>query len=426
MKIYISSELSRQEKKSLCDRQNVSLENALRICSEIEKNILKKGDDALREYTEKFDGIALENFQVPEEKLKNAVISQELQESISLASKNITTFHASQMTREEKIEVMPEVTCWRESRAIENVGLYIPGGTAPLFSTILMLAIPAQIAGCKNIVLCTPPNKNGDIAPEILWTAHFLGITKIYAVGGAQAIFALAHGTQQIPKVDKIFGPGNQFVTAAKIMASQKVAIDMPAGPSEVLVMADKDSNPVYVAADLLSQCEHGADSQAVLLCDDSDFLLSVEKEIKKQLSTLPRKDVAQKSLQNSFSVLCDSLAEIVNFSNEYAPEHLIIHQKNWESVLPNIINAGSVFCGEYSPESVGDYSSGTNHTLPTSGFAKNYSGVNVESFLKKITFQHLTKKGLRFLGSATETMAAAEGLDAHKNAVSLRLKNDS
>lgn len=424
MKKYLLSELSHQEKKFLCNRQNVSLGNALHICSEIEKNILEKGDDALREYTEKFDGITLENFQVSGEKIKKAVISQELQESISLASKNITTFHTSQMTREEKIEVMPEVTCWREFRAIENVGLYIPGGTAPLFSTILMLGIPAKIAGCKNIILCTPPDKNGNIAPEILWTADFLGITKIYAIGGAQAIFAMTHGTQQIPKVDKIFGPGNPFVTAAKIIASQKIAIDMPAGPSEVLVMADANSHPAYVASDLLSQCEHGTDSQAVLLCDNPDFLHSVDKEIEKQLFVLPRKNIAQKSLENSFSVLCNSLAEMIDFSNEYAPEHLIIHQKNWESIVPNIINAGSVFCGEYSPESVGDYSSGTNHTLPTSGFAKNYSGVNVESFLKKITFQHLTKKGLRLLGSATETMAAAEGLEAHKNAVSLRLQS--
>lgn len=388
--------------------------------------IKNNGDVSVKSYTNLFDGVELEKLQVTEDEIQTAVanVSEELKKAIQLAAANIEIFHKTQIEQPQKTTTTPGVVCWRESRPIDRVGIYIPGGTAPLFSTVLMLGIPAKIAGCPEIVLCTPPDKNGNINPAILYTAQLIGITKLYKVGGIQAIGAMTFGTESIPQVDKIFGPGNQYVTAAKQQAQNyAVAIDMPAGPSEVLVIADKTSVPAFIAADLLSQAEHGTDSQVILLSDDETSIDEVLKEVAIQLEALPRKQMAGEALLSSKAILLNSIAECIAFSNQYAPEHLILAIENYTEVIPKISNAGSVFLGNYSCESAGDYASGTNHTLPTNGYARNYSGVSLDSFVKKITFQELSAQGIKNIGPAIELMAAAEQLQAHKNAVTLRLK---
>lgn len=396
------------------------------IVSEIFSEVQKFGDKALFEFNKKFDSVELENLFASSNEIQNSsnLISEELKNAIKQAKENITKFHKSQETEIQKIETTKGVMCWRENRAIEKVGIYIPGGTAPLFSTVLMLAIPAQLAGCKEIILCTPPDKNGEINPAIIYTAQLCGITKIFKIGGAQAIAAMTFGTETIPNVYKIFGPGNQFVVAAKELAQNfGVAIDMPAGPSEVLIIADENAVPEFCAADLLSQAEHGSDSQVIFISTDLKILNETVDEIKKQLKSLARNEFAQQSLDNSHFMLVKTIEEALEFSNLYGPEHLILAIENFEKYIPFIQNAGSVFLGNYSCESAGDYASGTNHTLPTNSFAKNYSGVSLDSFVKKITFQNLSKEGLQNLGKTIELMAEAEGLIAHKNAVSIRLK---
>ncbi len=392
------------------------------ILNEIRNN----GDAKLREYTEKFDGVKLDCFVVSKAEMQEAesLVEQELKDAIALAAGNITTFHTAQKPEIRKTETTPGVSCWQKAVAIEKVGLYVPGGTAPLFSTVLMLAIPAQIAGCKEIVLCSPPNKQGKIHPAILYAARVAGVTQIYKLGGVQAIGAMAYGTESVPQTCKIFGPGNQYVMAAKQLVSMNdVAIDMPAGPSEVLVVADETSNPAYVASDLLSQAEHGVDSQVVLVANNSDVIEKVKVEVRTQLALLPRKEIAEKALSNSILIVLKEKQERIDLINAYAPEHLIISTEDYSEFLENITNAGSVFLGQLTPESAGDYASGTNHTLPTNGWARSYSGVNLDSFLKKITFQEITKEGLRRIGPAIERMAAAEELMAHKNAVTVRMK---
>jgi len=389
-------------------------------------NVKKKGDKAVFRYCKEFDGVKLKSLAVNQKEIDKAILSVplELKTAIIQAKKNIELFHNSQKTEVKKIETMPGVTCWRQSKGIEKVGLYIPGGTAPLFSTVLMLAIPAQIAECKEIILCTPPDKKGKINAAISFAAQLCGITKIYKVGGVQAIAAMTFGTESIPKVFKIFGPGNQYVTMGKQMAQQYgVAIDMPAGPSEVLVIADETADPEFVAADLLSQAEHGPDSQVILITTDEKLSKQVNKAITSQLQLLPRKVGAERSLKNSKLVIINNIEEAIELSDLYAPEHLIIICKNANEVAQQVSTAGSVFIGNYSPESAGDYGSGTNHTLPTNGYAAMYSGVSLDSFVKKITYQELTKEGLENIGQTVMTMAAAEGLDAHKNAISIRLK---
>lgn len=396
------------------------------IVIDILKDVKNNKDQALFKYAEKFDKTKLDTIQIDANEIETAKnqLPQDLKNAINLAKQNIETFHKSQKEKEQIIETTKGVKCWRRSVGIEKVGLYIPGGSAPLFSTILMLGIPAQLAGCKEIILCSPPNKEGHINPAILYTANLVGISKIYKVGGAQAIAAMAYGTESIPQVYKIFGPGNQFVTKAKeLIQQQGVAIDMPAGPSEVLVIADKTSNPEFVAADLLSQAEHGADSQVILVSDDENIINQTIAELDKQLSQLPRKAIAEKALKISRAIQLNSINECIEFSNLYAPEHLIIATDNASDYIEHITNAGSVFLGKYSCESAGDYASGTNHTLPTNGYARNYSGVSLDSFVKKITFQNLNKEGIKNIGPTIELMAKAEGLDAHKNAVTLRLK---
>jgi len=396
------------------------------IVIDILKDVKNNKDQALFKYAEKFDKTKLDTIQINANEIETAKnqLPQDLKNAINLAKQNIETFHKSQKEKEQIIETTKGVKCWRRSVGIEKVGLYIPGGSAPLFSTILMLGIPAQLAGCKEIILCSPPNKEGHINPAILYTANLVGISKIYKVGGAQAIAAMAYGTESIPQVYKIFGPGNQFVTKAKeLIQQQGVAIDMPAGPSEVLVIADKTSNPEFVAADLLSQAEHGADSQVILVSDDENIINQTIAELDKQLSQLPRKAIAEKALKISRAIQLNSINECIEFSNLYAPEHLIIATDNASDYIEHITNAGSVFLGKYSCESAGDYASGTNHTLPTNGYARNYSGVSLDSFVKKITFQNLNKEGIKNIGPTIELMAKAEGLDAHKNAVTLRLK---
>lgn len=408
-------------KRPVFKKQQVS-EIIKEIFAEVEKN----GDQALIDYTEKFDSANISELQVSLDEIESAedLISKDLKSAIQTAKENITKFHASQAVKTEKIETTKGVICWRENRAIEKVGIYIPGGTAPLFSTVLMLAIPAQLAGCKEIILCTPPDQNGNINPAIIYTAQLCGISKIFKAGGAQAVAAMSFGTETIPNVYKIFGPGNQFVVAAKDFAqSFGVAIDMPAGPSEVLAVADENAISEYCAADLLSQAEHGSDSQVIFISTDLNILNETINEVKKQIKELPRNEFAQQSLKNSHFILLDSMDEALEFSNLYAPEHLILAVDQFENYIDKIQNAGSVFLGNYSCESAGDYASGTNHTLPTNGFAKNYSGVSIDSFVKKITFQNLSKEGLQNLGKTIELMAEAEGLLAHKNAVSIRLK---
>lgn len=418
----------REKWQQLLKRPSQNFEPLLEKIRPILNAVKNEGDAALKKYTNEFDQVEIENFSVTNNEIKQASkqVDQKLKDSISIAIKNIKTFHQSQKLQEKKVETSPGVFCWRRSIAIEKVGLYIPGGTAPLFSTVLMLGVPAVLAGCKEIILCSPPSKNGDIHPAILFAAEQIGIKSIFKLGGAQAISALAFGTESVPKVDKIFGPGNQFVTVAKQMvATSEVAIDMPAGPSEVLVLADQFADPEFIAADLLSQAEHGIDSQVVFITDDESLLNKVAEQVYKQLDELPRKNIAERALQNSLLILVDSLDTAIDMSNQYAPEHLIVMIEEPAEIENKIINAGSVFMGPYSPEAAGDYASGTNHVLPTNGFARNYSGVSLESFMKKISFQQISKTGLENIGSAIEVMAEAELLDAHKNAVSVRLKKD-
>lgn len=410
----------------ICERPVFPAEDLDEKVKIILELVQQKGDAALKELSLKFDNATVENLKVSDAEIDAATeqVSAELKEAIAVAANNIRSFHEAQHVTENVVETMPGVQCWRKSVAIENVGLYIPGGSAPLFSTVLMLGIPALIAGCKQIILCTPPDKNGDVNPTVLFAANFLGITQIFKVGGAQAIAALAYGTETIPKVDKIFGPGNQFVTKAKELVQKSgIAIDLPAGPSELLVIADSTADADFVASDLLSQAEHGPDSQVVLLSDSTEFVEKVKIAIHVQLSVLPRAEIAEKALENSFSVVLNSIDECVEFSNIYAPEHLILAIENAEIYAAKIQNAGSVFLGNYSCESAGDYASGTNHTLPTNGYARSYSGVSLDSFVKKITFQNISKSGLQNIGKSVEIMAEAEQLIAHKNAVSIRLK---
>lgn len=390
-------------------------------------DVKENGDEAIFKYEAKFDHVTLHSLTVSEEELKEAdsLISKELKDSLLLAHRNISKFHESQRFESKHIETAPGVECWQKSIAIEKVGLYIPGGTAPLFSTVLMLATPAKIAGCKEIILCTPPNHEGKIHPAILVAARIAGVNKIFKIGGIQAIGAMAYGTQSVPKVYKIFGPGNQYVMTAKQMISiHGVAIDMPAGPSEVCVIADQYSSPEYIAADLLSQAEHGIDSQVLLICTSASIINLVQHEVEKQLAALPRRDIASKALNNSKIVLVKDIDEAIELSNVYAPEHLILEIDQWEAVVDKIVNAGSVFLGKWACESAGDYASGTNHTLPTHGYAVAYSGVNLDSYTRKITFQHLTEEGIRSIGQTVVTMAVDEQLEAHANAMRIRLND--
>ena len=395
--------------------------------SAILKNVKANGDKAVMEYEEQFDHVKLESLAVTPEEMKEAEaqVPIELKVAILLAQRNIYTFHKKQKFEGRKVETMEGVTCWQKAVGIEKVGLYVPGGTAPLFSTVLMLAVPAKIAGCKEIVLCTPPNKEGKVHPAILYAAQVAGVSKIFKAGGVQAIGAMAYGTESVPKVYKIFGPGNQYVMAAKQMvALHEVAIDMPAGPSEVEVIADETANPKFVAADLLSQAEHGVDSQVVLVTTSQKLLEEVEYEVQHQLARLPRWQIAEKSLENSKLILVKDMEEAIGLTNQYAPEHLIVETKDYMDVAEKVVNAGSVFLGSFTPESAGDYASGTNHTLPTNGYAKAYSGVSLDSFIRKITFQEINREGIQNIGPAIEVMAAHEQLDAHKNAVTVRLNS--
>jgi histidinol dehydrogenase len=406
------------------EMKRVSLDQ---LVSEIIKNVRSDGDRAVRKYSKEFDRISVKELTVSAAEISEAIaaVPSDLKAAILLAKENIEKFHLTQIVVEPATETTPGVKCWRKNIAIETAGLYIPGGTAPLFSTVLMLAVPAKVAGCKRIVMCTPPTKDGKINPVLLFTAALTGVDEIYKAGGAQAIAAMAYGTETIPAVNKIFGPGNQYVTRAKqLIQLDGVAIDMPAGPSEVLVIADKSANPEFIASDLLSQAEHGIDSQVVFLTNSEELIGKVEREISRQIEVLPRKDIAAEALENSFSVLLKDMNECMTFSNLYAPEHLILSTEDAAGLAEKVANAGSVFIGEFSCESAGDYASGTNHTLPTNGFARSYSGVSTESFMKKVTFQELTREGLMNIGNAIELMAEAENLTAHKNAVSLRLKN--
>ena len=410
----------------LTNRPSINQEELTESVTSIIGEVKLNKDKALIKFANQFDNVQLKSLVISNQEIETAnnQVDPELKEAIQIAYNNIFAFHKAQQVEEEIIETTPGVKCWRKSLAIEKVGLYIPGGSAPLFSTILMLGIPAQLAGCQEIVLCTPPSKNGKINPVILYTANLVGIDKIYKTGGAQAIAAMAYGTETIPQVYKIFGPGNQYVTKAKELVQQSgVAIDMPAGPSEVLIIADETCNPAFVASDLLSQAEHGADSQVVLLSDNDTIVEKCLAEVALQKEKLPRKEIIQKALNNSKAIVLNNLETCIAFSNQYAPEHLIIASKNATNYMNDITNAGSVFLGNYSCESAGDYASGTNHTLPTNGYAKNYSGVSLDSFVKKITFQELSKLGIKNIGNAIEIMAEAEELMGHKNAVTLRLK---
>ena len=418
---------ARSEWKNILSRPTLNTATLRDTVLQVLGDIREKGDKAVIEYEEKFDKVKLASLEVTEEEFAEAekVTDSTLKEAIGKALENIRTFHASQKFEGQKVTTTTGVTCWQKAVAIEKVGLYIPGGTAPLFSTVLMLAAPAKIAGCKEIVLCSPPNREGKINPAILYAAKAAGVSRIFKAGGVQAIGAMAYGTESIPKVYKIFGPGNQYVMAAKQEVSlHDVAIDMPAGPSEVAVLADETANQAYVASDLLSQAEHGIDSQSILITTSEELINAVQEEVGKQLSVLPRKEITEKSLSHSKLILVSSIDEAIEMSNEYAPEHLIIETKNYKQVAERIVNAGSVFLGPYTPESAGDYASGTNHTLPTNGYAKAYSGVNLDSFTRKITFQEITREGIMNIGPTIETMAANEFLDAHKNAVTVRLKS--
>ena len=417
---------SRADWDAIVARPHLDVSQLNATVASVLSDIKARGDEAVKEYEQKFDHVVLGSLAVTEEEMLEAegLVSEELTEAIRLAHYNIRKFHEAQRFTGEKVETGPGITCWQKSVAIERVGLYIPGGTAPLFSTVLMLATPAKIAGCREIVLCTPPNREGKVNPAILVAARTAGVSKIFKAGGVQAIGAMAYGTESVPKVYKIFGPGNQYVMAAKQQVSlHDVAIDMPAGPSEVCVIADAEANAEFVAADLLSQAEHGTDSQVLLITTSADMLAQVQQEVDRQLQLLPRKDIAAKTLENSQLVLVDSVDEAIALSNYYAPEHLILQTANYEQLAEQVVNAGSVFLGKYACESAGDYASGTNHTLPTHGYATAYSGVNLDSYCRKITFQHLTADGVRHIGHAVELMAEAEQLDAHKNAMTVRLK---
>jgi len=414
--------------QKLVERPLVEKVSMSTIVNQVFTEIRKDGDKAVKKYSRLFDEAELDSLALSEKAFADASekVPQDLKAAIQLAKSNIEKLHAAQVETSKVIETTSGVECWRESRGIETVGIYIPGGTAPLFSTVLMLGIPAKLAGCKNILLCTPPDKNGEINPVILYTAKLVGITSVFCVGGIQAIGAMTFGTESIPKVDKIFGPGNQYVTVAKQVAQQSgVAIDMPAGPSEVLIIADYSCNPAFVAADLLSQAEHGTDSQVILLSDNEDVIDKTLALLSQQLQNLPRKSIAERALENSKAIVLNNINECVEFSNIYAPEHLILAVNEARKLIPGISKAGSVFLGNYSCESAGDYASGTNHTLPTNGYARSYSGVSLDSFVTKITFQELSKEGIRNIGPAIELMAEAEQLFAHKNAVTLRLTND-
>ncbi|MCT4303610.1 histidinol dehydrogenase [Elizabethkingia anophelis] len=425
MQTYINPPLS--EWKNLIQRPVQKAEDLQNIVLTVFEDIKNEKDKALINYTKKFDKAYLTDIRVSSDEITAAIalVSEELRQAIQMAASNIEKFHASQKENKNIIETTEGVNCWREARPIENIGIYIPGGSAPLFSTVLMLGIPAQLAGCKNITLCTPPDESGNINPAILYTANLIGIKNIYKAGGIQAIGAMTFGTETIEKADKIFGPGNQYVTAAKQIAQNfGVAIDMPAGPSEVLVIADTTANPEFVAADLLSQAEHGADSQVILLTTDENILQQTLMQVEIQLTQLPRKSIASQALLQSRGIVLDSIEKCIAFSNLYAPEHLILAIENTENYTDKITSAGSVFLGNFSCESAGDYASGTNHTLPTNGYARNYSGVSLDSFIKKITFQKVTKKGIQNIGPGIEKMAEAEELFAHKHAVSVRLKS--
>ena len=411
--------------QEICSRPRIDTTTLNGVVNEVLSDIRQRGDDAVKAYELKFDHVELKELRVTESEIEEAyrTIDCELRDAIQLAHDNIKAFHESQIYEGKKIETSPGVCCWQKSVAIEKVGLYIPGGTAPLFSTVLMLATPAKIAGCKEIVLCTPPNKEGNVHPAILVAAKISGVSRIIKAGGVQAIGAMAYGTESVPKVYKIFGPGNQYVMAAKQQVSlHDVAIDMPAGPSEVCVIADGNSDAEFIAADLLSQAEHGVDSQVLLICTSEEKVQEIIPEIEKQLSVLPRKEIAEKTLSNSTIVVVKDTEEAIALSNYYAPEHLIINTSDYECIAERVINAGSVFLGKYACESAGDYASGTNHTLPTHGYATAYSGVNLDSFNRKITFQHLTEDGIRSIGRAVELMAANESLDAHRNAMTVRI----
>ena len=415
----------RSQWASLIRRSALNTEALRETVSNVLDSIRTRGDKAVLAFEEQFDKVRLDALAVSQEEFEAAenLVSPELKAAIRTAYENIRTFHSAQRFETKRITTLPGVTCWQKAVAIQKVGLYIPGGTAPLFSTVLMLATPATIAGCKEIVLCTPPDKTGHIHPAILFAAKTAGVHRVFKAGGVQAIGAMAYGTESIPKVYKIFGPGNQYVTAAKQQVSLKdVAIDMPAGPSEVAVLADAGANPVFVAADLLSQAEHGTDSQAILITTSATLLQATADEVDRQLALLPRKDIAERSLANSQLILVDNMQTAIEMINTYAPEHLIIETDDYMDIAAQVVNAGSVFLGPYSPESAGDYASGTNHTLPTNGYATAYSGVSLDSFIRKITFQEITREGIRALGPTIRTMAAAEHLDAHKNAVTVRL----
>ena len=411
--------------QEILKRPVMNTENLFDTVRSVIDRVKEEGDRAVLDYEEKFDKVVLASLAVSEEEQQEAenLVSEDLKAAIRLAKQNIETFHAAQRFEGKKVQTQPGVTCWQKAVAIEKVGLYIPGGTAPLFSTVLMLAVPARIAGCKEIVLCTPPGRDGKVHPAVLFAAKVAGVNRIFKAGGIQAIAAMAYGTESVPKVYKIFGPGNQYVTAAKQLVSLRdVAIDMPAGPSEVEVLADETANPIFVAADLLSQAEHGVDSQAILITTSVELQQAVKVEVERQLALLPRKEIAEKSLANSKLIVVDSMTEAIELTNAYAPEHLIIETEDYLSVAERIVNAGSVFLGSLTPESAGDYASGTNHTLPTNGYAKAYSGVSLDSFIRKITFQEIKPEGLNIIGPAIELMAANEQLDAHKNAVIVRL----
>ena len=428
LKTFIYDDLSAQEVDKLALR-NTDPNNAIQdIVEDIINNVRSTGDQALKEYAAKFDQVNLEKLYLDKSEIEAlaSTISREQQRALEIAFQNIHRFHSTQLKRERVTETMPGVKCWREVRPIEKVGLYIPGGSAVLPSTLLMLGVPARIAGCKEIVVCSPPQKTGQINGFVAYCLQLLKIERIYLVGGAQAVAAMAFGTESLPKVDKIFGPGNQFVTKAKsmIQSMTNVSIDMPAGPSEVLVIADETANAAYVAADLLAQAEHGADSQAVLVSTSQALIEAVNQELKAQLEVLPRAEIARKAIENSYAVYTVDLVSAMKFSNIYAPEHLIIESDHWQTITNLILNAGSVFLGHLTPESAGDYASGTNHTLPTSGYARSYSGVSVDSFVKKITFQQINEEGLEQIGSTVEILAELEGLQAHKNAASIRKKD--
>lgn len=417
----------RSDWQRLLERPYIDVSKLNGTVADILDDVRKNGDDAVRRYEAKFDGVSLASLAVTEEELDSAVneVSGELKSAIELAHSNIEKFHMSQRMTVHKVETAPGVCCWQKGVAIQKIGLYIPGGTAPLFSTVLMLATPAKIAGCEDIILCTPPNKEGKVNPAILVAAKVAGVNRIYKIGGVQAIGAMAYGTETVPKVYKIFGPGNRFVMTAKQQVSlSDVAIDMPAGPSEVCVIADDSSNAEFVAADLLSQAEHGTDSQVLLISTSESMAEKVIKEIDRQIALLPRRDIAAQALENSICIVAHDSSEAMDISNAYAPEHLVIATEDYEELADKVVNAGSVFLGRYACESAGDYASGTNHTLPTHGYAMAYNGVNLDSYIRKITFQHITPEGVRSIGRAVEVMAENEMLDAHKNAMTVRLKN--